>query len=398
LALSIPTVLVWNEYIFDIILWFGFDSAVASMGKSYTQIAAWAMIVDGISEAFSEFLDVTGYPMFAMGLGIISASVETMAVATVFLLYDDVTLVTVAYIELGMIVIFFLLIVIIPLYMGWIEEYIPGLFWNLSIWKNRAALGNLMNIALPLSIGSVLAYGEWEVLTIFAAHLGPEEVVAWSILGYIWETFEASTEGIGGSAEVRVGYHLGRGNPGMAKLAAYKSLFVGTCLGIFVTAILFLIGTHLPELFTTDLTIQKGIGEVIPYVGLGNVSMTYGMICWSIVGAQGRYRLATGFAFLTSWGIMIPVAAIMTFLCNYNLKGLVSSVIFGYSALSTCLSLILLQSDWEEASRKIMDIHAFTGQVDSSDSESGEVDSKSSSSSSSSSSSKNSSTHSRLIV
>ena len=38
-------------------------------------------------------------------------------------------------------------------------------------------LKDLFKTALPLAFGSLLAYAEWEILTIFAAILGPAEGV-----------------------------------------------------------------------------------------------------------------------------------------------------------------------------------------------------------------------------
>lgn len=31
---------------------------------------------------------------------------------------------------------------------------------------------------------------QWEIMTLFAAHMGPAEVAAWGILGFLWDTFE----------------------------------------------------------------------------------------------------------------------------------------------------------------------------------------------------------------
>jgi Na+-driven multidrug efflux pump len=72
----------------------------------------------------------------------------------------------------------------------------------------------MIRTALPLSFGYLLQYGEWEVLTIFSAFMGPAEVAAWGILGTLWESFEAMVEGVADGGEIRVGYHLGAGRPG----------------------------------------------------------------------------------------------------------------------------------------------------------------------------------------
>jgi len=228
------------------------------------------------------------------------------------------------------------------------------------------------------------------VLTIFAKYLGPAEVSAWAILGYIWETFEASTEGIGDAAEVRVAFHLGKGNPEMARISSQKSMLLGTIFGTFLTSLFFIIGDTLPTWFTDDVTLQEMIRSLLPMIGIGNVTMTFGFMCWAIIGAQGRYRLATLVAFVTTWGVTLPMAAVMTYVFRFNLQGITSSVVIGYSVAMTVMSYIVLRSDWARLSKIIIDLNKITGGEDSSDSEGEGAYSSSSSSASSSSSSEDS--------
>jgi len=48
-------------------------------------------------------------------------------------------------------------------------------------FSNTDALKTLWFTAIPLMTGNLLAYGEWEALTILASHLGPAEVAAWYV-------------------------------------------------------------------------------------------------------------------------------------------------------------------------------------------------------------------------
>jgi hypothetical protein len=42
------------------------------------------------------------------------------------------------------------------------------------------------------------------------------------------------------------------------------------------------------------------LAELVPFVGMANLTMTFGMQCWSLIGAQGKYKLATWISFLSS--------------------------------------------------------------------------------------------------
>lgn len=360
LIASLPAAIFWWYYMYDAIIWFGFDDEIASLGESFTQIALVEMAISGLGETFELFLEVTGFETFSTVYSIVGDFVELAGFFILFHLKGSMTLIDLMYYDLGVSIVLSALIALIPISKGWIKEYLPGMFFNFAL-RNTSALKNLLNTALPLSIGSVLAYGEWELLTVFAAHMGRAEVAVWAILGTIWETFEATTEAIGDSAEVRVGYHLGKGDPKMAKMAADKSLFWGTCVGGFVTMILLVVGPYFSHWFSDEVIIQTMISDVIPLIGIGNVTMTFGMLCWSIIGAQGRYHLATCIALLTSWCVAIPAAAVMTYKLNYNLKGLVTSVVMGYSMTASCMSVVIIKTDWSRASQSIIAKNAVTG-------------------------------------
>ena len=213
-----------------------------------------------------------------------------------------------------------------------------------------------------------MEYSEWEILTIFTARLGTAEVAAWGIVGSLWETVEALCRGIADGGEVRCSYHLGNANPGMAKISAYKTMLVSICASFFVSSIIFMVGENLAIIFTSDPTLQNLIVELIPFLGVGNIALTAGCTAWALVGAQARYRLATFIALLSSWGITMPFAAIMTYALNINLQGITSAVVIGYSVTCTALVYVLLRSDWERISKHIVEINDDSEEESSEDS------------------------------
>ena len=79
---------------------------------------------------------------------------------------------------------------------------------------------------------------------------------AWATVGYVWEVFESTTEAIGDASEVRCAYHLGKGCPAMAKLSAYKSIFIAFVLSLISTGIFLSVSSELPSWLTKDPTIQ----------------------------------------------------------------------------------------------------------------------------------------------
>ena len=163
----------------------------------------------------------------------------------------------------------------------------------------------------PLAFGRLIEEAKWEVLTLFAATMGPSEAATWTTLAFIWNFFESTTMAIGDASEMRVAYQLGKGRPaGMAKLSGYKAMYVAFIMVVLGSAIFLSMTNVLPSLLTKDATIQFMLSDLFPLIALSNVSMTVGMVGWTVVvvGGQGRYDLAPKIAVSCSFLVTFPIA------------------------------------------------------------------------------------------
>ena len=142
----------------------------------------------------------------------------------------------------------------------------------------------------------------------FAATLGPAEAATWATMAFIWDFFESSTAAIGDASEMRVAYQLGKGRPDMAKLSGYKSMYIALLLSALLSASFLCLNHTLPSILTRDTTIHRMLLDLFPLIALSNVSMTVGMVAWTVVGGQGRYDLATKIAIACSCFVTFPIA------------------------------------------------------------------------------------------
>lgn len=133
---------------------------------------------------------------------------------------------------------------------------------------------------------------------------------------------------------------------------------MGVSLSFFITAFLFILGEDLATWFTPDVLLQQMLNDCIPMIGIANIFMIFGMIAWTLVGAQGRYRLATIVSACMSFFVTLPLAALSSFYFMFDLKGIVGAVICGYSTTGLWLGYILLRSDWEHISEVIQEYNA----------------------------------------
>jgi Na+-driven multidrug efflux pump len=189
--------------------------------------------------------------------------------------------------------------------------------------------------------------------------LGPAEVAAWALLGYIWSLNKYFTAGVADAAEVRCAHHLGMNDPEMARLTAYKSIYLGLVSALFSTSALFLVGENLVRVITPDPTLQRLALELLPLIGVGQIVMSVGTMSWTLLGAQGRRRLATTVQLVGSWGVTIPLGLLFTYGVNINLQGLTTSVILGLSVAGAGNTYILLRSQWDLLAKLFSDGNAL---------------------------------------
>jgi hypothetical protein len=167
------------------------------------------------------------------------------------------------------------------------------------------------------------------------------------MLGYIWSMMKYLSDGIADAAEVRCALHLVSNQPELARLSAYKSLFLGLVTSIFTSSVLFMVGAEVAPLMTPDPTLQRLMIEVFPLIGMGHIVMTIGIISWALVGAQGRYTQATIVQFICNWGVTIPLSSLFTYGLRIDLQGLTSAFVLGLALSGAANTYILVRSQWQ---------------------------------------------------
>lgn len=259
---------------------------------------------------------------------------------------------------------------------GWLKVYLKGMLMN-NAFENRVAVKHIVAASAPLALGNLLASAEYGVLMIFASYIGPDAVSTWGILCTIWETLEATTDGIGDASEIRVARHLGKGNPEQAKISSYKSIFFALITSFIVSMCCILLHGIIPAWFTPDPTIQKMLRDMIPLIGLANMCIAFGMVSWALVTAQGRMQYATIAVTLITWSFTIPLAALLIYYFRTGLEGAVIAVSIGYTLAGFFLLRTLYNSDWHQISKDIQEANGFTGECYSDDEDDIDSESKS---------------------
>ena len=84
--------------------------------------------------------------------------------------------------------------------------------------------------------------------------------------------------------------------------------------------------------------------------------MAFSRVSWSLIGAQGRFRLATSVVFFSRWLVTIPVALVTIFVFFLDLSSVGGSLVVGYATASCALTFIVIRTDWERLSRTMQEM------------------------------------------
>jgi Na+-driven multidrug efflux pump len=106
------------------------------------------------------------------------------------------------------------------------------------------------------------------------------------------------------------------------------------------------------------------LNSALTFLGLANIALTFSRVCWSLIGAQGRFRTATMVMLLSRWLVALPVAFVCIFGLFLDLNAVVAAVAVGYATACCALACILFRSDWERLTQDIQDLNIALGVLD----------------------------------
>lgn len=326
---------------------------VAEAVDNYIAVSVFSYFINGIAGAFSTLLWSSGYGTTITVIDTVFHLLYVWLVGLAILYFDRKDLTTIAWIGVGHGLVYGLFVFVYVYINGILDDYWKGMFRKLAL-KNTKLIDGVLKMSIPLSLGSLLAYGEWETFTIFSTLMGPAEVAAWSLAGEIWGIFEYLPGGFGDASELRVAFHLGNGNPRMAKIAAYKCLlysllWVSLCNWFFIYHY-----KKIVQYFTHDETLTAMLYELVILISIGNVLMCLGSEANCIISAQGRAKLSTWIYFLCTWVVTIPLGLYFVVVQNYGLQSMVTTIIIGYANSCLLLFYMVFTSNWAKISKEVM--------------------------------------------
>jgi len=171
---SLPVAAAWWFLMDDAIRLFGMDEEVVMIGHSYSKVLLGQYFVTGVFHTLFTLLQINGYASQVSLLDIVQGTASLVTVWGLLHGIEEMNLFLVGVTDVCISFTIYSLYAIFVVYKGWLDAFWYGMTKTFAL-KNTQAVKNVVGTAIPLALGTLLEYGEWQALTFFAAALGPAE-------------------------------------------------------------------------------------------------------------------------------------------------------------------------------------------------------------------------------
>jgi hypothetical protein len=155
---QIPGFILWSFYMYDAVIWFGFDEETAVITQNYSYSILLYVMVEGINECLLGFFDVVDHEKYATIFSVIRAFIQLGSIISIAASgVTDMVAIGLAQSFIELTLMFVNIIIVVN--QGWLDDYWEG-FVNTIGLKDRKAMKTTFVTALPLSLAWILSNGE----------------------------------------------------------------------------------------------------------------------------------------------------------------------------------------------------------------------------------------------
>lgn len=222
------------------------------------------------------------------------------------------------------------------------NPYIRGLFKGFRIPAGLTAA--MIKKGVPLLLNEFLwAAGNSVIAQCYSAR-GLDVVAARNISSTITNLFGAVYIQLGACIAILVGAKLGANKLKEARDLDNKLLFFSLAASLVLTAVIIPFAPLFPELYNTEQEVRDLAAYMIIITAIAVPMWSYTNACYFTLRSGGKTGITFIFDFGTLWLLMIPVAFILTYLTDMDIRLLFAVVTF-IELIKVVIGFFLVRSD-----------------------------------------------------
>ncbi|XP_027192038.1 protein DETOXIFICATION 53 [Cicer arietinum] len=224
----------------------------------------------------------------------------------------------------------------------------------------------LLSLAIPSCLSVCLEWWWYEIMLFLCGLLSnPQNSV--STMGILIQTLGflyVFPFSLSAALTTRIGHSLGAGQPSRAQGTAIIGFVIAFILGVSAFIGLILVRKNWGKLFTDEIQIIDMIRNVLPILGLCEISNWSQTVSCGILAGTARPYVGARINLCAFYLIGLPVSIFATFVYKFELVGLWYGMLAAQISCVCMMVITLIQTDWGQQTRRAVELAKKTTEQD----------------------------------
>lgn len=223
-----------------------------------------------------------------------------------------------------------------------------GLIKPHQIFKN---FKKMFSLALPGIIMVEAEFLGFEILTVFASHLGTNELAAQSIISTVASLAYQIPFAISISTSTRVANFVGASLYKSCVITCKISLLLSFIISSLNMALIYKARYVIANLFSSDVKVVNLVTGALPLLAFMQIFDAFNASTAGCLRGQGQQKIGGIINVFAFYCIGIPMSYTLTFYCNLGVKGLWLGITSALVVMSVCQSYAVFHCNWKDIIR-----------------------------------------------
>ncbi|SCU88030.1 LADA_0E07734g1_1 [Lachancea dasiensis] len=206
----------------------------------------------------------------------------------------------------------------------------------------------MFGLALPGVIMVEAEFLGFELLTIFASHLGTNELGAQSIISTVASLAYQVPFSISISTSTRVANFIGASMYKNCIVTCKVSLLLSFAASLLNLTTIYSLRFHIARAFSKDADVVSLVVSILPLLAFMQIFDAFNACTAGCLRGQGQQKIGGYINVLAFYCIGIPMSYFLTFNCKLGMAGLWYGIISALIFMSICQSYAVFSCNWGE--------------------------------------------------
>lgn len=360
----LPIMYIWFFWSETILSWMIPERQLCELAASYLRVAAFGVPGFVLFECGKRFLQCQG--IFHASTIVLFFCAPLNAIMNYVLVWDKRFGIGYLGAPLSVAINYWLMAFGLFLYTVSTKQDIrPLKCWNGFIKPNQVFKNwrKMLSLALPGILMVETEFLGFEILTVFASHLGSASLGAQSIVSTVASLAYQVPFSISVSTSTRVANFIGASLYKSCIITCEISLLLSFACSSFNMFLIFGFRTQIAKMFSNEPDVVDLVISALPILAFMQLFDAFNASTAGCLRGQGRQKIGGYINMIAFYCIGLPMAYLLTFHFNMNVGGLWLGITCALIMMSVCQGFAVFHCDWHEIIRAAKNRNAETARA-----------------------------------